>query len=122
MLFSEAAAQTAAAAPQAPGIVESFLIPMALMFVVFYFLLIRPQQQQRKKHMEMISGLKRGDQVVTAGGFLGKVTKSSDAPEITVEIADGVQVQVLKATITEVRSRTEPAAKTESAPKADDKK
>ncbi|MEM9233171.1 MAG: preprotein translocase subunit YajC [Pseudomonadota bacterium] len=104
-------APTATAAAPAPGIVESFLIPMALMFVVFYFLLIRPQQQQRKKHTEMISNIKRGDTVVTAGGIVAKVVKASDGDEVMVEIADGVQASVIRATITHVRSRTEPAEK-----------
>lgn len=109
MLFTSAMAQTAPAvapgAPQAPGIVESFVIPMALMFVVFYFLLIRPQQNARKKHMAMINAIKKGDTVVTAGGFVAKVVKAADGPEVVVEIADGVQATVVRATITEVRGK-----------------
>jgi preprotein translocase subunit YajC len=111
MFFSSALAQAPGAAPQAPGIFESFIIPMALMFVVFYFLLIRPQQNARKKHQEMINNVKRGDTVVLAGGIVGKVTRASDGPEVQVEIAEGVQATVVKATISDVRSRTEPAEK-----------
>lgn len=105
MFFSSAAAQTPGAAP-GPGI--DFLIPMVLMFVVFYFLLIRPQQQARKKHQAMVAAVKRGDTVVTAGGIVGKVTKVSDGPNVTVQIADGVNIEVVKATLTDVPSRTEP--------------
>ncbi|MEM9421615.1 MAG: preprotein translocase subunit YajC [Pseudomonadota bacterium] len=102
-------AQAAGASP-AGGIVD-LLIPMALMFVVFYFLLIRPQQNAQKKHREMIAAVKRGDTVVTAGGLVGKVVKASDDPEVMVEIADGVQVKVMKATLTDVPSRTQPEEK-----------
>lgn len=84
------------------------LAPFALIIVVFYFLLIRPQQQRVKKHRELIEGLRKGDDVVTAGGFLGKVTKVADT-EATIEIAEGVRVKVVKHTISEVRNRTEPA-------------
>lgn len=84
------------------------LAPFALIIIVFYFLLIRPQQQRVKKHREMIDNLRKGDEVVTAGGFVGKVTKIADA-EATVEIAEGVRVKVIKHTINEVRLRTEPA-------------
>lgn len=108
-LFSSAQAQTAAASPQG-GIVD-LLIPMGLMFVVFYFLLIRPQQKARKQHAEMIGGIKRGDTVVTAGGFVGKIAKATQAEdtEVLVEIADGVQVSVIKSTLTDVKGRTKPS-------------
>jgi len=84
------------------------LAPFILIFVVFYFLLIRPQQQRMKRHREMVDNLRRGDEVVTSGGLVGKVTRIADA-EATVEIADGVRVKVIKHTISEVRTRTEPA-------------
>ncbi|WOI52002.1 preprotein translocase subunit YajC [Parvularcula sp. LCG005] len=109
MFFSQAMAQTTDAAPGPSGL--STLIPFVLMFVVFYFLLIRPQQNARKKHMEMVKGVQRGDQVVTSGGILGKVVRASDGDEIVVEIAEGVQVTVVKQTLTDVRSRTQPAEK-----------
>ncbi len=100
-----------APAPAPTGSIVDMLIPLVLMFVVFYFLLIRPQQQMRKKHQAMIDAVKRGDTVVTAGGIVGKVTKVSEGSEITVEIANGVAVDVVKTTLTDVRSRTEPAEK-----------
>jgi preprotein translocase subunit YajC len=75
-----------------------------------YFLMIRPQQQRMKQHREMVENVKRGDTVVTGGGIIGKVAKGTqkDDPEITVEIADGIQVRVVKSTLSEVRARTQP--------------
>jgi len=77
---------------------------------IFYFLLWRPQQQRTKQLRQMIDNLRRGDVVVTAGGILGKVVKATatDDPEIALEIADNVQVKVLKATISDVRAKTQP--------------
>ena len=86
-------------------------VPIVLMFVIFYFLLLRPQQQKVKAHREMVSNVRRGDTVVTAGGIIGKVTKVKDEAEVEVEIADNTRVRVIKATITEVRARGEAAAK-----------
>ena len=78
------------------------------MFAIVYFLLWRPQSQRQKQLRQMIDGLRRGDTVVTAGGILGKVVKASaaDDPEILVEIADNVQVKVLKATLSDVRAKS----------------
>jgi preprotein translocase subunit YajC len=90
----------------------STLVPLVLLFGIFYFLLIRPQQQRLKAHQALVASVKRGDTVVTAGGLIGKVAKVKDDGEIMVEIADNVQVRVLKSTLTEVRSKG--ADKTES--------
>ena len=80
------------------------------LFAIMYFLLIRPQQKKLKDHQALISALRRGDMVVTAGGILGKVTKvKDDGNEVEVEIATGINVRVLKSTITSVISKTEPA-------------
>ena len=87
----------------------SLIVPMALIFGIMYFLLIRPQQKKVKEHQAMIEAVRRGDQVVTAGGLLGKVTKVKDEGEVEVEISSGVNVRVVKHTITQVRSKTEPA-------------
>ena len=103
------AAHAAAAAPPAANPLTS-LAPLILIFVIFYFLLIRPQQQARKKHMEMVSAVKRGDVVVTAGGIIGKVTKVLDDSEVMVELADGVAVKVVKATLSDVRNKPTTAA------------
>jgi len=92
---------------------DSFLtsiVPLIAVFAIMYFLLIRPQQQRMKQHKQMVENLRRGDTVVTAGGIVGRVSKvpPKDDPEITVEIADGVQVKVIKATVSEVRAKTQP--------------
>lgn len=85
------------------------LVPLILVFAIMYFLLIRPQQQKAKSHAAMVAALRRGDQVVTSGGLLGKVTKVKDDGEVEVEIAPGVNVRVVRSTIQTVVSRTEPA-------------
>lgn len=86
------------------------IAPLIFIFAIMYFLMIRPQQQRLKQHKEMVDNLRRGDTVVTAGGIVGKVAKvpQKDDPEITVEIADDIQVRVVKSTLTEVRTRTQP--------------
>ena len=96
------------------------VVPLVLIFVVFYFLLIRPQQQKMKKHKELISGVRRGDRVVTGGGILGVVTKVL-GDEVQVEIADGVRVKVIKSTLTDIPARTgtPPAAGSKPDPKND---
>jgi len=83
----------------------STLVPLVLLFGIFYFLLIRPQQQRVKAHQQMVEAVRRGDTVVTAGGLVGKVAKVKDDGEIMVEIADNVQVRVLKSTLSEVRAK-----------------
>lgn len=88
--------------------IEQF-IPLILIFGIMYFLLIRPQQKKVKEHQAMVSALRRGDQVVTQGGIIGKVVKVKEDGEIEVEIADGVKVRVVQSTIATVVSKTEPA-------------
>jgi preprotein translocase subunit YajC len=85
-------------------------IPLILIFAIMYFLLIRPQQKKVKEHKAMVEALRRGDQVVTQGGVVGKVTKVRDDNEVEVEIAEGVKVRIVKHTIAQVTSKTEPAA------------
>jgi preprotein translocase subunit YajC len=85
-------------------------IPLILIFVIMYFLMIRPQQQQRKQHQAMIEALRRGDQVITSGGFIGKITKVKDDEEVEVELADNVKVRVVRSTIVRVVNKTEPAS------------
>jgi len=84
-------------------------VPLILIFVIMYFLLIRPQQKKLKEHKAMVEALRRGDQVVTQGGVIGKVVKVKEDGEIEVEIAEGVKVRVVKHTIAQVMSKTEPA-------------
>ncbi len=85
------------------------LAPLALIFVVFYFLIIRPQQKKQKEHKSMIEALRRGDKVVTSGGIVGTVAKVLNEREIALEIADGVRVRAMRGMIAEVMARTEPA-------------
>ena len=85
------------------------LVPLILIFGIMYFLLIRPQQKKAKQHQAMVSSLRRGDQVVTQGGLIGKVSKVKEENEIEVEIADGVKVRIVQSTIAQVLSKTEPA-------------
>ena len=85
-------------------------IPLILIFVIMYFLLIRPQQKKLKQHKAMVEALRRGDQVVTQGGLIGKVAKVKDSDEIEVELAEGVKVRVVKQTIAQVLNKTEPAS------------
>ena len=89
---------------------ESF-IPIILIFVIMYFLLIRPQQKKIKEHKNMVDNLRRGDQVLTQGGILGKITKVKDGEEIEVELAKDVKVSIIRSTIVNVLSKTEPAKK-----------
>ncbi|MCV2889570.1 preprotein translocase subunit YajC [Ruegeria aquimaris] len=90
------------------GAIAQFL-PLILIFAIMYFLLIRPQQKKVKEHQAMVAALRRGDQVITQGGLVGKVVKVKDDGELEVEIAEGVKVRVIKATIAQVLSKTEPA-------------
>ncbi|HEU0220587.1 MAG TPA: preprotein translocase subunit YajC [Paracoccaceae bacterium] len=85
------------------------IIPFILIFVIMYFLIIRPQQKKVKEHRAMVAALRRGDQVVTQGGLIGKISRVKDDNELEVEIADGVKVRVVRHTITQVLSKTEPA-------------
>jgi preprotein translocase subunit YajC len=85
------------------------LVPFVLIFVIMWFLIIRPQQRRVKEHQELIRNVRRGDTVVTSGGIIGKVTKVlEDASDIEVEIADGVRVKVARSMISEVRAKGEP--------------
>ena len=83
------------------------LFPLVLIFIVFYFLLIRPQQAKVKQQREMLSGVKRGDRVVTGGGIIGLVTKVIGDNELQVELAEGVRVRIIKGTITDIITRGE---------------
>ncbi len=91
------------------GAIAQFL-PLILIFAIMYFLLIRPQQKKMKEHQAMVEAVRRGDQVVTQGGLIGKVSKVKEGEnEIEVEIADGVKVRVVKSTVAQVLNKTEPA-------------
>ncbi len=105
MFISEAYAQAAGAEPS----MMTQLMPFVLIFIVFYFLLIRPQQKRAKEHKLMVEGLKRGDKVITSGGIVAKVSKVVNDNEVEVEIARDVKVKVIRSTISQVMDKTEPA-------------
>ena len=102
---------TPAYAQAAGGAASAFtsFVPLILIFAIMYFLLIRPQQKKVKDHAAMVAALRRGDQVVTQGGLIGKVSKVKEGNEIEVELATDVKVRVVKTTIAQVLSKTEPA-------------
>lgn len=119
MLLSSAFAQDAApAAAAGPDAMLQFL-PIILIFVVFYFLLIRPQQKKLKTHKEMLGALRRGDRVVTGGGIIGTITKVVDDNEVLLEIAEGVRVRVQRPMISGVLAKTEPAPDAKGPPRND---
>ncbi|UKJ75601.1 preprotein translocase subunit YajC [Azospirillum brasilense] len=108
MFVSTAYAQTAAPAAGGADMIVQFL-PLILIFVVFYFLLIRPQQKKMKEHKGMLEAIRRGDRVVTGGGIIGTVTKVGPEDELQVEIAENVRVRVMRSTVNLVLSKSEPA-------------
>ena len=107
MFVTPAYAQAAGGAGGAAGL-ASFL-PLVLIFVIMYFLMIRPQQKRMKEHRAMVEALKKGDEVVTQGGLVGKITAVRDN-ELEVEIAAGVKVRVIRSTVTGLVNRTQPVA------------
>ena len=109
MLISPAYAQ--AAAPAAGGDMFMSLLPLVLVFAIFYFLLIRPQQAKMKQHRTMLENLKKGDQVVTAGGIVGKIAKIEQSDnQLLVEIAPNVQVKVIRQTVADLLTKPAPAS------------
>lgn len=106
MFISEAFAQ--AAGGGGGGNAFQAFLPLILIFIVFYFLLIRPQQKKIKQHRELLDGIRRGDKVVTGGGIIGTITKVDNENEVTVEIAKDVKVKVQRATISGIVNRTDP--------------
>ncbi len=108
MFVTPAFAQTAGAPGGAAAALSTFM-PLVLIFLIMYFLLIRPQQKKLKEHRAMVEALRRGDQVLTGGGILGKVHKVHDDGILEVEIAEGVRVRIPRSTITQVMAKTEPA-------------
>lgn len=86
------------------------ILPLVLIFVVFYFLLIRPQQKKVKQHKAMVDALRRGDRVITSGGLIGTVSKVIDEGEVEVTVAPEVKVRIIRSMIQDVRSKTEPVS------------
>ena len=84
------------------------LLPFILIFVIMYFLILRPQQKRVKQHQDMVKNVRRGDTVITNGGLIGKVTKVIDDDQIEIEIADDVRIRQLRTMLTDVRAKGEP--------------
>jgi preprotein translocase subunit YajC len=97
-------------------------LPLVLIFVVFYFLLIRPQQTKQKQHKTMLNALRRGDRVVTGGGILATVARVVSADEVELDLAPNVRVRVLRSTITSVVTKPDPTAAREAARDKDGEK
>ena len=94
-------------------------LPLILIFVVFYFLLIRPQQKKAKDHRATLNALRRGDRVVTGGGIIGTVVRVENPEEVTIDIAEGVRVRVVRSTITSVVAKPDPGAARDAARQKD---
>ena len=110
MWISQAFAQDAGAAGGLAGLGGiGGILPLVLIFVVFWFLLIRPQQKKMKDHRAMVAALKRGDKVVTSGGIFGEIVKVQSDTEVQVEVAEGVRVRMQRCAIAEVVSRSQAA-------------
>lgn len=108
MLISDAFAQDAG---MPAGFDLLSILPLVLIFAIFYFLLIRPQQKKMKEHREMLSKIQRNDRVVTGGGMIGKVVRvDTDKDELTVEISEGVRVRVRQSMVADVLAKTEPGS------------
>ncbi|MGE3870290.1 MAG: preprotein translocase subunit YajC [Pseudorhodoplanes sp.] len=84
------------------------LLPFILIFVIMYFLILRPQQKRVKQHQEMVKNVRRGDTVVTSGGLVGKVTKVIDDEQIEIEIGEGVRIRQMRQMLADVRAKGEP--------------
>ena len=108
MFITPAFAQAAAAGNDTNSMLMS-LLPFALIFVIMYFLILRPQQKKVKDHAEMVENIRRGDTIVTSGGLVGKVTKVVDDEQVEFELAEGVRVRQLRSMISGVRTKGEPA-------------
>lgn len=107
MFISPAYAQAAAGGDTNSMLMS--LLPFALIFVIMYFLILKPQQKKVKDHAELVKNIRRGDTIVTNGGLVGKVTKVVDDDQVEMEIADGVRIRQLRQMVSAVRTKGEPA-------------
>ncbi|HMF07302.1 MAG TPA: preprotein translocase subunit YajC [Methylocella sp.] len=107
-MFTPAFAQAPAAGPPGAGEIITQLVPFAIIFVIAYLLVIRPQRKKTKQQEDMLKNVRRGDNVITSGGLIGKIARVVDDKEIELEIAPNVRVRVARAMISEVRSKGEP--------------
>jgi preprotein translocase subunit YajC len=107
MFISPAYAQAAAGGDTNSMLMS--LLPFALIFVIMYFLILKPQQRKVKEHNEMVKNIRRGDTIVTNGGLVGKVTKVVDDDQVEMEISEGVRIRQLRQMVSAVRAKGEPA-------------
>ncbi|HWH22212.1 MAG TPA: preprotein translocase subunit YajC [Allosphingosinicella sp.] len=107
-MFASPAYASAGAAPGGAAFIMNGIMPFVLIFVIFYFLLIRPQQRRMKQHRDMIGAVKKNDVAITGGGVIGKVTRVEDN-EVELEIAPGTRIRVVKAMLSDVRPHGKPA-------------
>ncbi|MGH2340900.1 preprotein translocase subunit YajC [Segnochrobactraceae bacterium EtOH-i3] len=107
MFVTPAFAQAAGGGSDTTAMLMQF-VPFVLIFAIMYFLIIRPQRQRAKAHQEMVKNLRRGDTVLTAGGFVGRILKVVDDNELLVDIGENVKVRLLRTAVTEVRAKGEP--------------
>ncbi|EJW21744.1 YajC [alpha proteobacterium IMCC14465] len=107
MFITQAFAQSA---PAPAGSLFDLFFPLAMVFLIVYFMIIRPQSKRQKEHQSLIDGLRRGDTVVTQGGLIGKIAKV-DEDELQIDIAKDVRISIVRSMILTVRSKTEPAEK-----------
>jgi preprotein translocase subunit YajC len=107
MLISPAYAQAATGGDTNSMLMS--LLPFALIFVIMYFLILRPQQKKVRDHADLVKNIRRGDTIVTSGGLVGKVTKVVDDDQIEFEISDGIRVRQMRQMISGVRAKGEPA-------------
>jgi preprotein translocase subunit YajC len=119
MLITPAYAQAAAAGDT--NSMLGMLLPFAIIFVIMYFLILRPQQKKVKEHADLVKNVRRGDTIITQGGLVGKVTKVVDDDQVEFEIADGVRVRQMRQMITAVRAKGEPAKDLAKDEKKDEK-
>ncbi len=105
-MITPAFAQSAGSAGTSDMLIQ--IVPFVLIFVIMYFLIIRPQQRRAREHQEMIKNVRRGDVVVMSGGIVGKVTKVTDDAEMEIEAGEGVKIRVMRGMIADVRSKSEP--------------
>lgn len=107
MFITQAFAQSASAST---GSLFDLFFPLAMVFLIVYFMIIRPQNKRQKEHQNLIDGLRRGDTVVTQGGLIGKIAKVEDN-ELQIDVAKDVRITIVRSMILTVRSKTEPAEK-----------
>ena len=107
MFITQAFAQSA---PASAGSLFDLFFPLAMVFLIGYFMIIRPQSKRQKEHQSMIDGLRRGDTIVTQGGLIGKIAKVEES-ELQIDIAKDVRITIVRSMILTVRSKTEPAEK-----------